>query len=33
MYIYSRDDSNPADMHAWYLIAVDLGTGSWRSRC
>lgn len=27
MYIYGRDDSNPADMHAWYLIAVDLGTG------
>ncbi len=27
MYIYSRDDSNPADMHAWYLTAVDLRTG------
>ena len=27
MYIYSRDDSNPPDMHAWYLTAVDLRTG------
>jgi hypothetical protein len=27
MYIYSCDDSNPADMHAWYLTAVDLNTG------
>lgn len=27
MYIYSRDDSNPADLHAWYLTAVDLRTG------
>lgn len=27
MYIYSRDDGNPKDMHAWYLTAVDLRTG------
>lgn len=27
MYIYNRDDSNPVDMHAWYLSAIDLRTG------
>ena len=27
VYLYTRDDSNPADMHAWYFTAVDVHTG------
>jgi hypothetical protein len=27
MYIYGRDKSNPAGMHAWYFTAVNLHTG------
>jgi hypothetical protein len=27
VYIYSRDESNPPDMHAWYFTAVDVHTG------
>jgi hypothetical protein len=27
VYIYTRDESNPADMHAWYFTAVSAHTG------
>lgn len=27
VYLYTRDDSNPPDMHAWYFTAVDARTG------
>jgi hypothetical protein len=27
IYIYTRDESNPEDMHAWYFTAVDTQTG------
>lgn len=27
VYVYTRDESNPADMHAWYLTALDIRTG------
>lgn len=27
VYLYTRDSANPADMHAWYLTAIDAKTG------
>ena len=27
VYVYTRDESNPADLHAWYFTAVDVTTG------
>ncbi|MFK7977873.1 MAG: hypothetical protein AB8C02_17205 [Halioglobus sp.] len=27
IYIYTRDSSNPSDLHAWYFTAVDARTG------
>lgn len=27
IYLYTRDESNPADLHAWYFTAVDFQTG------
>ncbi len=27
VYVYTRDDSNPADLHAWYFTAIDVETG------
>lgn len=27
IYVYTRDESNPPDMHAWYLTALDSRTG------
>jgi outer membrane protein assembly factor BamB len=27
VYLYTRDDNNPDDLHAWYLTAVDVETG------
>ncbi|MEH6571033.1 MAG: hypothetical protein V7709_18280, partial [Halioglobus sp.] len=27
VYLYTRDESNPADLHAWYFTAVDVKTG------
>lgn len=28
IYVYTRDESNPPDMHAWYLTALDARTGN-----
>lgn len=27
VYVYTRDESNPADLHAWYFTALDVETG------
>lgn len=27
VYVYTRDESNPEDLHAWYFTAVDVRTG------
>lgn len=27
VYVYTRDESNPADLHAWYFTAIDVETG------
>ena len=27
IYLYTRDERNPADLHAWYFTAVDFHTG------
>ncbi len=27
VYVYTRDDSNPDDLHAWYFTAIDVETG------
>ena len=27
IYLYTRDEANPADLHAWYFTAVDFETG------
>ncbi len=27
VYVYTRDEANPQDLHAWYLTAVDVRTG------
>jgi hypothetical protein len=27
VYVYSRDEANPDDLHAWYFTAVDVETG------
>ena len=27
IYLYTRDEANPADLHAWYFTAVDFHTG------
>ena len=27
IYLYTRDEDNPADLHAWYFTAVDFHTG------
>lgn len=27
VYVYTRDESNPRDLHAWYFTAIDVGTG------
>ncbi|MEH6587694.1 MAG: hypothetical protein V7720_14115 [Halioglobus sp.] len=27
VYLYTRDESNPTDLHAWYFTAVDFHTG------
>ncbi|MDX1735092.1 MAG: hypothetical protein R3228_12025 [Halioglobus sp.] len=27
VYVYTRDESNPDDLHAWYFTAVDVRTG------
>ena len=28
IYLYTRDESNPADLHAWYFTAVNVHTGT-----
>ena len=28
IYVYTRDEGNPADLHAWYFTAVDFETGA-----
>ena len=28
IYLYTRDPSNPADLHAWYFTALDFETGA-----
>lgn len=27
VYVYTRDESNPSDLHAWYFTAIDVETG------
>ena len=27
VYVYTRDEANPEDLHAWYFTAVDVRTG------
>ena len=27
IYLYTRHEANPADLHAWYFTAVDFHTG------
>lgn len=28
IYLYTRDEGNPADLHAWYFTAIDFETGA-----
>lgn len=27
VYVYTRDDANPPDLHAWYFTAIDAASG------